>query len=83
MTKLSLMVVEFTSPFCTAGLPFAAQIDTARRRFVVLMHRHVARLHFTGIIFIDRVHGQIGGAPNGVEFHPVLQVDESGRLAQR
>jgi len=79
----ALMVVEFPNALCTAGSPFAAQMDAARRRFLLLMHRHVGRLRFTGVIFFDKIHGQTGGASNGVELHPVLHVDESNRLALR
>jgi hypothetical protein len=79
----ALMVVEFPSALCTVGSLFAAQMDEARRKFLLMMHRHIARLRFTGVIFFDKVHGQTGGAPNGVELHPVLQVDESNRLARR
>jgi hypothetical protein len=79
----ALMVVEFPSAFCTAGSPFAAQMNAARRKFLLMMHRHVARLRFTGVIFFDKVHGQTGGAPNGVELHPELQVDGSNQLAWR
>jgi hypothetical protein len=79
----ALMVVEFPNALCTAGSPFAAQMDVARRRFLLMMHRHVARLRFTGVIFFDKVHGQSGGAFNGVELHPVLQVEESNQLARR
>jgi hypothetical protein len=33
----------------------------------------------TGVVFFDRNHGQIGAAWNGVELHPVLAVERSGR----
>src|SRR5256712_1685812 len=39
------------------------------------MQRQVQHLHLTGVIFFDKVHGQIGGAPNGIELHPVLKVE--------
>lgn len=32
-------------------------------------------LRLTGMIFFEKVHGQIGGAPNGLGLHPVLKVE--------
>ena len=45
------------------------------RRFLDAMRRHVQHLRVTGVIFFDKVHGQIGGSRNGVELHPVLDVE--------
>jgi hypothetical protein len=28
----------------------------------------------TGVGFFDRIHGQTGVAPNGIELHPVLDI---------
>jgi len=36
----------------------------------------------TGVAFFDRVHGQIGVAPNGIELHPVLSI-KIGRCGAR
>ena len=35
------------------------------------MKKHVQRLRLTGVVF-DKLHGQVGGAPNGVELHPMV-----------
>jgi len=32
------------------------------------------KLRFTGVLFFDRPHKQTGVAPNGIELHPVLQI---------
>ena len=32
------------------------------------------KVRITGVGFFDRLHGQTGGAPNGIELHPVLGV---------
>ena len=39
--------------------------------------RSVARplVRITGVGFFDYLHGQRGVAPNGIELHPVLDVD--------
>ena len=29
----------------------------------------------TGVGFFDRIHGQEGVAPNGIELHPLLSID--------
>ena len=29
----------------------------------------------TGVVYFDRLHGQTGVAPNGVELHPVLSIE--------
>ena len=50
-------------------------MELARRRFLAAMRRQVQYLRLTGVIFFDKVHGQIGGALNGVELHPVLKVE--------
>jgi hypothetical protein len=46
-----------------------------RAAFERLMRAHVQRLRFTGIIFFDMLHGQVGVAPNGAELHPILKVE--------
>jgi hypothetical protein len=42
------------------------------------LQRQVGAAH-TGVIFFDKLHGQIGGAWNGVEPHPVLKVEAPRR----
>lgn len=69
-----LMVAELPLPGCVRG-PYALQMNRARASFQRLMKQHVQRLRLTGVVFFDRVHGQVGGAPNGVELHPVLKVE--------
>jgi hypothetical protein len=31
----------------------------------------------TGVGFIDKVHGQLGHADNGIEIHPVFSVEQA------
>ena len=76
------MIVEIPDPGCVgAGSPFRPQISQARAKFD---SHYVANATFqsvsvpvtvTGIGFFDRIHGQTGVAPNGIELHPVLSID--------
>jgi hypothetical protein len=72
------MIVEATSPACDQGSVVADQIAAVRQA----MDRQFPGGHFTGAVaatvtgvgFFDRLHGQAGVAPNGIELHPVLDV---------
>jgi len=33
----------------------------------------------TGVLFFDKLHGQLGVAPNGVELHPVISPEAEDR----
>jgi hypothetical protein len=76
------MIVEIPNPGCVgSGSPFRPQISQARAGFD---SHYVATSSFqsvnvsvivTGIGFFDRLHGQTGVAPNGIELHPVLSID--------
>jgi hypothetical protein len=78
-----LMVAEFPNSICTAGSPQASAMEVARQTFVRLMHQRVQRLRLTGVLFFDKVHGQAGGAPNGIELHPVLRVELPNATGRR
>ncbi len=75
------MIVELANPGCVgAASPFRTQISHARAQFDA---RYVATGNFqsvsvpvtvTGIAFFDRLHHQMGVAPNGIELHPVLDI---------
>lgn len=76
------MVAEVPDPSCAEGSPYAPRMAAARqaaadalgvvfgRKFRDL--RGAPRARVTGAVFFDKVHGQRGMAPNGVELHPVL-----------
>jgi hypothetical protein len=79
------MIVEFPdAPACTAGASASRvrQMRRARSRFVRACGRpgqsRFTRLRgratIVGVGFFDRVHGQTGVAPNGIELHPVLSL---------
>lgn len=73
------MIAELPATSCTRGAQQRYAIAQARaaftRRFDVgsSSYRPIrARATLAGVGFLDRIHGQRGVAPNGVELHPVL-----------
>lgn len=34
-----------------------------------------AKVRITGVGFFDKIHGQKGVAPNGIEIHPILKIE--------
>jgi hypothetical protein len=73
------MIAEFPNKGCDVGAVDEAQIDQARQAFETAFPP--ATKHFqtptgcvtvTGVFFFDRIHGQLGVAPNGAELHPVI-----------
>jgi hypothetical protein len=90
------LVAELPKPECARAQGFAERISTARQRFVeqfgqpirgvFRLLRRAPRVKVVGVGFFDRVHGQRGGAPNGIELHPVLSIErltESSRDSTR
>ena len=76
------MIVEIPDPTCVgASSPFRAQIAQARSEFdahytaTPTLHHVNVPVIVTGIGFFDRIHGQTGVAPNGIELHPVVRMD--------
>jgi hypothetical protein len=69
------MIAELPNAGCAAGSPFGRQVEAAKRTFIRLMQRHVQHLRLIGVIFLDKLHEQIGLAPNGVELHRILKVE--------
>lgn len=75
------MIAEIPDPACVGqGSPFLAGITKARAQFNA---RYTANgsmqpagvpVTVTGVGFFDTIHGQTGVAPNGIELHPVLQI---------
>ncbi len=80
------MIVEFPSTNCTViqSSHYLTSIKTARKDFLNMVkaaHLHPNQhassgisVHVTGTAFFDKLHGQTGVAPNGVELHPVLKI---------
>jgi hypothetical protein len=75
------MIAEVPDPGCMPTTdPFLAAIASVRHQFDqyrvesqwVTVNRQAT---VTGIEFFDKLHGQAGVAPNGIELHPVLKVE--------
>jgi Bacterial Ig-like domain (group 3)/Lamin Tail Domain len=76
------LIVEVPSPACVGTTsPFAAAIASARAkfdsRFTALPSFQTANIpvRVKGVAFFDFIHGQTGVAPNGIELHPVLDIN--------
>jgi hypothetical protein len=73
------MIVEATSPDCDQGSLVAAQIAAVRQafeqRFPTESFRGRMAATVTGVGFFDKLHGQTGVAPNGIELHPITAIE--------
>jgi hypothetical protein len=83
------MIVELPHPDCVANSsPVRAQLAAARDSFNGALRATSTfktasipvRIH--GVGFMDSVHGQTGVAPNGVELHPVLNIEFNPKATQ-
>jgi hypothetical protein len=79
------MIAEAPSPSCDSGSVFLAEIAQVRQTInaacpsVTGTYQHVSiPADLTGVGFFDRIHGQLGVAPNGIELHPLLAIRLSG-----
>ena len=77
------MIAEFPAASCLAQSTAAAQIEAARADMISALGdpptgssysdlNPAPCVTLTGVAFFDRIHGQRGVAPNGIELHPVL-----------
>jgi hypothetical protein len=73
------MIAEFPGSNCDTDALDKAEMDKARQDFVAAYGRPTGQFKkptgcavLTGVFFFDRIHGQLGVAPNGAELHPVL-----------
>jgi hypothetical protein len=85
------MIVESPAPHCASGSVVLAQIEQVRQQLdtqlPALARGEVIRPNMaatvTGVGFFDRLHGQTGVAPNGIELHPLLSVQLQPLVAAR
>lgn len=76
----STMITEITDPACAAGSPFLSAIQSARSQFDAAFSATgtfkttSVPVRIRGVGFFDLLHGQTGVAPNGIELHPVLDI---------
>jgi hypothetical protein len=83
------MVAEIPDPACMKNSPVKAQVTAVRANFQKIfgpLPKTVGKLHtlkeaipvvIQGVVFFDKLHGQTGVAPNGVELHPVLGIEQN------
>jgi hypothetical protein len=84
------MVTEIPSPACLITTdpprvpsysPFSAAIANARAKFdakfaaTPFFQQVSVPVRVTGVGFFDFIHGQTGVAPNGIELHPILDIN--------
>jgi hypothetical protein len=76
------LIAEIPSPACVGpSSPFAAAIADARAKFDGLLtatpffQTASMPVQMKGVGFFDFIHGQTGVAPDGIELHPVLEIN--------
>ncbi|MDX6444589.1 MAG: hypothetical protein QOH71_1663 [Blastocatellia bacterium] len=80
------IVTEIPLPGCVgSGSPFATSIANARAKFDAMFTPDGnfqlvnVPIQITGVAMFDFPHGQTGAAPNGIEIHPVLDINFNGQ----
>jgi hypothetical protein len=79
------MIVEFPDPACApeevgpvfakARAQFLALVPVAPTPTLLRLAQPVP-VSVAGVVFMDKIHGQTGVAPNGVELHPVTWISK-------
>jgi hypothetical protein len=76
------IIGEIPSPGCVgSGSPFAVSIANARMKFNAMFTASTSfqfanvPVQVTGVGMFDFLHGQTGVAPNGIELHPILDIN--------
>lgn len=73
------MIAEMPDPKCAPRM--AAKLKSERDALLAMGHGSGSKLYrfpkpipveLVGVLFFDKIHGQSGVAPNGVELHPLL-----------
>lgn len=77
------MIAEIPDPQCPDAKksPWIEFYDEARATMMQYQntYRHYM-FTITGVLFVDRAHGQTGKAPNNVEIHPVLEIKKEKKI---
>ena len=75
------MIAEAACPGCSAGSPWLPQITAVRAAVeaaipnITDQYQDVNRqATLVGVGFFDRIHGQRGVARNGIELHPLIDI---------
>ena len=80
--KKRTMIVEVPATRCAKGSRYLKEIKQVRSDLYKRYHltgkkklKPNAEVTVTGIGFFDKIHGQEGVAPNGIELHPLLSIE--------
>ena len=71
------LIVEIPDPGCMGSSPWKARATAARQAFLARytptssFKKTSKKVRITGVGFFDKLHGQTGVAPNGIELHAV------------
>lgn len=81
------MIVESTAPSCAQGSRVLPQIEQVRQAVErEWPEGHASGIHVpvivTGVGFFDRLHGQTGVAPSGIELHPLTGIQFTSGVAR-
>jgi hypothetical protein len=75
------MIGEIPNSFCSSvfASPYASKFAETKTYFeqnIILKRNKTKRGVYLiyGIFFYDKIHGQLGVAPNGCELHPILSI---------
>lgn len=82
------MIVESPDPKCGAEGRFQQEITDVRAKIDQFFGGPIVGkktpknvyVTVTGVAFFDQIHGQTGVAPNGIELHPILDIDVRNTL---
>lgn len=75
--RRNTMIVEASAPSCAAGSRVLAQIERVRAAIDAKGGTSMTLpvpVIVTGVGFFDRIHGQTGVAPSGIELHPLVAI---------
>jgi hypothetical protein len=75
------MIVEAPEPSCAMDSRFLDKIKKVRQAIdqqfgeITRKRRPSVMVAVTGVGFFDKIHGQEGVAPNGIELHPIVAIE--------
>jgi hypothetical protein len=81
--KKNTMIAEIPDPSCLDAMnsPFINSFIETRQTMqrYANNYRHYM-FTITGVLFVDRSHGQTGKSPNNIEIHPILEIKKEKKI---
>ena len=81
--KKHTMIAEIPDPNCVDAMN-SDYINLFIEARQTMMHHANNYRHYmftiTGVVFVDRSHGQTGKSPNNVEIHPILEIKKEKKI---